>query len=77
MLHPLDVAPYPDRPASDLFTAEVISADLDRLATLQQGDGGWTVDCLKISPAGSLDWRGHATLRAIDILDRNGEVDVG
>jgi hypothetical protein len=58
MLHPLDLARYPDRAARDLFTAGVISADLDRLATLQQGDGGWTVDYLKISPAGSLDWRG-------------------
>jgi hypothetical protein len=40
MLHPLDVAPYPDRPARDLFTAEVMSADVDRLATEQQDDGG-------------------------------------
>jgi len=74
MLHPLDVAPYPDRPARDLYTAEVISADLDRLAALQQDDGGWTVDYLKISPAGSLDWRGYATVRAIDILRRNGRL---
>lgn len=72
VLRPLDVAPYPDRPARDLFSADVISADLDRLAGLQQSDGGWTVDFLKISPAGSLDWRGYATVRAIDILDRNG-----
>jgi len=71
-LHPLDVAPYPDRPARDLFTPEAISADLDRLAALQQEDGGWIVDYLKISPAGALDWRGHATVRAIDILRRNG-----
>jgi hypothetical protein len=72
-LHPLDVAPYPDRPARDLLSAEVVSADLDRLAALQQDDGGWVVDFLKISPAGSLDWRGHATVRAIDILRRNAK----
>lgn len=72
-LHPLDVAPYPDRPARDLFSAEVVSADVDRLAALQQDDGGWVVDFLKISPAGSLDWRGHATVRAIDILRRNAK----
>jgi hypothetical protein len=72
MLHPLDVAPYPDRPARRLFAPEVISADLERLARLQQDDGGWIVDYLKISPAGSLDWRGHATVRAIDILRQNG-----
>jgi hypothetical protein len=73
LLRPLDLAPYPDRPARDLFTAEVISADLDRLAALQQDDGGWIVDYLEISPAGSLDWRGHATVRAVDILRRNAK----
>jgi hypothetical protein len=72
MLHPLDLAPYPDRPARDLFTADVISADLDRLAALQQDDGGWIVDFLSRSPAGSLEWRGYATVRAIDVLHRNG-----
>jgi hypothetical protein len=71
-LRPLDVAPFPDRPARSLFSDEVISADLERLAALQQDDGGWVVDYLKISPAGSLEWRGHATIRAIDILRRNG-----
>jgi hypothetical protein len=72
VLHPLDVAPYPDRPARDLFSAEVIAADLDRLAALQQDDGGWVVDFVTSSPAGSLDWRGYATVRAIDVLRRNG-----
>jgi hypothetical protein len=74
MLRPLDFAPYPDRPARELFAPEVISADLDRLAGLQQDDGGWVVDYLSISPAGSLDWRGHATVRAIGILRRNGRI---
>jgi len=71
-LHPLDVAPYPDRPARDLFAPEAIAADLDRLAALQQDDGGWVVDFQKISPAGALDWRGYVTVAAIDILRRNG-----
>ena len=74
-LHPLDVAPYPGRPARDLFAPDVVSADLDRLAALQQEDGGWIVDFPSSSPAGSLDWRGHATVRAIDVLLRNGVVD--
>jgi hypothetical protein len=74
MLRPLDIAPYPDRPVRDLFATDVISADLERLAGEQQEDGGWTVDFLKISPAGSLDWRGFVTARAIDILRRNGMV---
>jgi hypothetical protein len=71
-LHPLDIAPYPDRPARALFSDDVVAADLDRLAGLQQEDGGWTVDYQKISPAGSLDWRGYATVRAVDVLRRNG-----
>lgn len=70
-LHPLDIAPFPDSPARALFSDEVIRGDLERLAALQQTDGGWVVDYLKISPAGSLDWRGHATVRALDILRRN------
>lgn len=74
-LHPLDIAPYPGRPARDLFTADVVAADLDRLAALQQQDGGWIVDFASSSPAGSLDWRGHATVRAVDVLRRNGVVD--
>ncbi|MFF5207210.1 hypothetical protein [Streptosporangium sp. NPDC000396] len=73
-LHPLDFAPHPDRPARDLFAPEVISADLDRLTALQQDDGGWVVDYATISPAGSLDWRGHTTVRAVDILRRNGRI---
>jgi hypothetical protein len=60
-----------DRPARVLFSAEVVSADVDRLTAEQQDDGGWVFDFLKISPAGSLDSRSHATVRAIDILQRN------
>jgi hypothetical protein len=71
MLRPLDIAPYPDRPVRDLFATDVIATDLERLAGQQQEDGGWIVDYLQISPAGSLEWRGYATVRAIDILRRN------
>ncbi len=73
-LRPLDLAPYPDRPARELFAPEVIEADLDRLAGLQQDDGGWIVDYATISPAGSLDWRGHTTVRAVDVLRRNRRI---
>ncbi|GAA3090356.1 hypothetical protein [Streptosporangium carneum] len=74
MLRPLDFAPFPDRPARSLFTEEAITADLDRLAGLQEDDGGWTVDYARISPAGVLDWRGHATVRAVDVLRRNARI---
>lgn len=71
MLHPLDLAPYPDSPARRLLAAEAISADLERLASDQRDDGGWTVDFASGSPAGALEWRGYATVSAIDILGRN------
>jgi hypothetical protein len=73
MLRPLDIAPYPGRPVRDLYSPEVVAADLDHLAG-RQPDGGWTVDYLQISPAGSLDWRGYVTLRALDILRRNARL---
>jgi len=75
MLHPLDVTPEPDRPARQLYAPELIAADLDRLEALQQDDGGWIVDYMKVSAAGSLDWRGYATVRAVDILRANGRLD--
>jgi hypothetical protein len=71
-LNPLDISPHPDRPSRELFAADVIAADLERLAADQHDDGGWDVDYLVISPAGKLDWRGIATIRAIDTLKRNG-----
>jgi hypothetical protein len=74
MLRPLDLAPFPDRPPRALIADNEIAADLNRLAALQEGDGGWSVDYLKISPAGSMEWRGYATVRAVDILRRNGLV---
>ncbi|NUR89398.1 MAG: hypothetical protein HOY71_35385 [Nonomuraea sp.] len=73
-LRPLDFAPYPGRPVRGLFAPEVVAADLDRLAGLQQDDGGWVVDYAPISPAGALDWRGAATVRAVEVLRANGLV---
>ncbi|MFE3453958.1 hypothetical protein ACFXJ8_34035 [Nonomuraea sp. NPDC059194] len=71
-LRPLDFSPYPDLPSRRLFAKEAVDADLDRLAALQQEDGGWTVDYATISPAGALDWRGAITVHAVDVLRRNG-----
>jgi hypothetical protein len=73
-LRPLDFAPYPDRPARSLLDPRAVAADLDRLAAQQSPDGGWTVDYAVISPAGALDWRGHATVSALDILRRNSRL---
>lgn len=71
MLHPLDIAPHPDRPVRRLFASDVIATDLDRLAGLQQPDGGWPVDFTAYSPAAALEWRGYATVRAVEVLRRN------
>jgi hypothetical protein len=67
-LRPLDFAPRPDGPARRLFGADVIAAELDRLAERQQADGGWTVDFESSSPAAALEWRGYATVAAMTLL---------
>jgi hypothetical protein len=67
-LRPLDFAPRPGGPARRLFTDEVITAELDRLAAGQQHDGGWTVDFESFSPAAALEWRGYATVAAVSAL---------
>ncbi|HWT92926.1 MAG TPA: hypothetical protein VN238_08015 [Solirubrobacteraceae bacterium] len=71
-LRPLDLSPAPGLPSRALLDPAAIDADLDRLATLQQDDGGWTVDYAKISEAGALEWRGIATFNAVQTLRRNG-----
>lgn len=68
VLHPLDFSPYAETPSRALFGAEVIRADLDRLAAGQQADGGWTVSYESYSPAAALEWRGYATVQAVSIL---------
>jgi hypothetical protein len=70
-LYPTDFAPEPGRPLRRLFADDLVAADLDRLAGLQQPDGGWVVDFDSFSPAATLDWRGYATVRAVTVLERN------
>lgn len=68
VLHLLDFTPYRDTLLRSHFSAGAVTADLERLASQQQPDGGWTVDYPAYSPAAALEWRGHATLRALQIL---------
>ena len=70
-MRPLDFAPEPGGPARALFAPETIDAELRRLAEQQQDDGGWRVDFASYSPTAELEWRGHATIRALSILRRN------
>lgn len=73
-LRPLDFSPLPERPLRALLDARAIEADLDRVAAEQQPDGGWRVDWVERSPAGGLEWRGWATVRAIRILSAHGRL---
>ena len=70
-LAPLDLAPEPGRPARAFIDRAAIEADLERLASEQEEDGGWTVDFQSYSPAAALEWRGYATVHALSILRRN------
>jgi hypothetical protein len=71
-LHALDLSPRPGSPSRRLFGDGVIEADLERLAALQQDDGGWAVDFETSSPAAALEWRGYATVAAFRILLAHG-----
>jgi hypothetical protein len=73
-MRPLDFSPEPGRPIRDLLDPQTIEADLDRLEAEQHDDGGWDVDWTHWSPAGGLEWRGWATVRAVRILRANGRM---
>lgn len=73
-LRPLDVSPLPDRPLRALVAADAIERHLDELESGQREDGGWTVDFPSASAAGSLEWRGVATVRALSALRAHGRV---
>ncbi|WP_436774473.1 hypothetical protein [Yinghuangia sp. YIM S09857] len=71
-MRPLDFAPLPGTPARRLLASADISGELERLERGQHDDGGWTVEYARISPAGAMEWRGHATVRALGLLRANG-----
>jgi len=73
-MRPLDFAPSPGGPARTLFAPVVVEAELERLAGVQQADGGWVVDFASYSPAATLEWRGHRTVEVLSLLRDNGLV---
>ena len=73
-LRALDLSPLPDRPLRALVPAGAVAAHLDELAAGQQDDGGWTVDFPSASPAGAIEWRGIATVRALAALRAHGRL---
>lgn len=73
-LRALDLSPRPDRPLRALAPADAVARHLDELAAGQQADGGWTVDFPSASPAGTIEWRGVATVRALALLRVHGRL---
>lgn len=73
-VRPLDFAPVPHRPIRSLFSDAAIERELERLAALQQEDGGWPCDFASYSPAAALEWRGYLTLLAVTTLKENGRL---
>jgi hypothetical protein len=71
---PLDFSPRSDGALRDLVDPAVIEGDLDRLLAEADVDGGWDVDWASWSPAGAVEWRGWATVRAIRILLDHGRL---
>ncbi|WP_053204390.1 hypothetical protein [Jiangella muralis] len=71
-MHLLDLSPEPGRPLRALLDPAAVERDLDRLAALQQDDGGWIVDFDSSSAAGALEWRGYQTVWAARILLAHG-----
>jgi hypothetical protein len=69
-VRPLDFAPETGGPGRSMFAPAVVEADLARLASLQQSDGGWPLEWAAYSPAAALEWRGYLTVRAVSILSR-------
>ena len=68
MLRPLDLAPRPEHAARRLYDDAVIERELDRLASEQRDDGGWTVDFEAWNPVVGWEWRGIATVGALRTL---------
>jgi hypothetical protein len=71
---PLALSERPDSRSRALFTEEQIEADLDRLESEQQDDGGWMFDFLAWSPGQTVEWRGALTLWVLFTLHAHGRL---
>jgi hypothetical protein len=72
---PLDFAPSPSSPARRLFDDETIERHLDGLVARQQPDGGWPIGWEPPSALAELEWRGHVTVHALDVLRAYGRLN--
>jgi hypothetical protein len=71
---PLDWAPTPKSWGRRLFNDRIIAAHLDKLASQQQDDGGWTISWPPVSPLVELEWRGFVTVDALKTLRSYGRI---
>ena len=73
---PLALSERPTGRSRALFTDDQIAADLDRLESGQQDDGGWTFDWAAWSPGQSVEWRGAMTLWVLTVMRAHGRIEV-
>ena len=71
---PLDLSPRPGSRSRRLFDAAVLERHLDALEAAQQDDGGWRVTWPDWNAAAAVEWRGVATVHALNVLRANGRV---
>ncbi len=71
---PLEFAPRPDALARRLFDDATIELHLDALAAKQEADGGWPITWEPPSAAAVHEWRGHTTIKWLEVLDDYGRL---
>ncbi|MFB7476415.1 hypothetical protein [Kitasatospora sp. NPDC056184] len=69
-----DVLRTPRTLARAWFTEREIAVGLDRLAALQQEDGGWPVNWRLWAPGSAAEWRPVVTLEALRTLRAHGRL---
>jgi hypothetical protein len=67
----LDLSPLPGSRSRRLLDVE---RDLDALEAAQEDDGGWTVSWPNWNAAAAVEWRGVATVLALNVLRANGRL---
>jgi hypothetical protein len=72
--NPLHLAPTPDSRSRRLFDDALIERHLDAVEAAQQPDGSWTVSWPDWNPTAAIEWRGVATVHALNLLRANGRL---
>lgn len=67
-LRPHDLAPRARGPLRARLDPAVFDAERERLLAARHDDGGWDVEFATQSPVAALEWRGYATVGALQAL---------